>query len=126
MANEDKPIETIDAYIETFPVEVQTVLRRVRKIIHAAAPGAEEKISYRIPAFKLDGKYLIYCAAFKNHVSLYPRTAGVDENFKAELVPYASGKGTLQFKLSEAVPYEFIQRVVEFRVQEHRQRSKKQ
>lgn len=125
MATEQNPIETIEDYIQTFPAEVQEILQQIRKVIHAAAPEVEEIISYRIAGFRLDGKYLVYCAGFKNHVSLYPRTAGVDAQFGAELAPYASGKGTLQFKLNEPMPHEFIKRVVEFRVKEHRQLNKK-
>jgi uncharacterized protein YdhG (YjbR/CyaY superfamily) len=89
----------------------------VRQTIRQAAPEATEAISYQIPAFKLNGN-LIFFAAFKNHVSLYPRTPGMHV-LKKELSPYAKGKGTLQFPLDKPVPYALVKRVVAIRVKEN-------
>lgn len=106
--------ETIDEYISAFPAGVQTILQKIRKTVLKAAPKAEETISYQIPAFKLNGKYLIYFAAFKNHVSVYPAPRDSAE-FREELSAYKGGKGTVQFPLNEPVPYELISRIVKFK-----------
>lgn len=114
-----KPIKTIDAYIATFPKEVQALLEKVRATIKKAAPkAAEETISYQIPTFKLDGRYLVYFAGYKKHISVYPAPVG-DAALKDALAPYAAGKGTLQFPLAKPLPLGLITQVVKFRVQEH-------
>ena len=88
--------ETIDDYIAAFPKDVQSQLQQVRRAIAKAAPAAEEAISYRIPTFKIDGRYLIYFAGFKSHIGLYPvHTDGA--GFSAAMARYASGKATLKF-----------------------------
>jgi uncharacterized protein YdhG (YjbR/CyaY superfamily) len=115
--------DTIDDYIESFPAGVQRVLQKVRRTIRHAAPGAAEAISYQIPAFKLDGN-LIFFAAFKNHISLYPRTPGM-ESLKKELSPFIKGKGTLQFPLSEPVPYDLVKKIVAIRVKENSAKKKR-
>jgi len=102
---------TIDDYIASKPMDVQPVLESVRRAIRKAAPQIEEAISYQIPTFKLDGKYLVYFGAWKKHFSIYP-VPHVDEAFAKELAQYRSGKGTLQFGFQEAIPYDLIERVV--------------
>ena len=113
---------TIDAYIAGFPRAVQTILQKIRKSIRAAAPQAEEKISYQIPSFTLNGRYLIYFAAWKKHVALYPAPRG-HEKFKALLAPYAGGKGTVKFPLDQPVPYGLITKIVKFKVKENLARA---
>jgi uncharacterized protein YdhG (YjbR/CyaY superfamily) len=110
---------TIDEYIAAAPAEVRAVLQAVRATIRSAAPTAVERISYRMPAFFLGGA-LVYFAAFKQHVGLYPPVR--DESLKAELARYAGPKGNLRFPLSEPMPLDLIRRVVEARIKE-RQRS---
>ena len=105
---------TVVEYIERFPPDVQKILKRIRSIVRKAAPKAEEKISYGIPAYKLD-KTVVYFAAFKTHVSLYPMTAPVKTKFKKELSGYKGGKGTVQFPLDEPIPYALIERLVKFK-----------
>lgn len=109
---------TIDEYIATFPEEIQARLAAVRATIKAAAPGAEERISYQMPTFVLNG-YLVYFAAWKNHIGFYPASSGVPEAFKEELSRYESGKGTVKFPFSQPLPLELITRIVEFRVAEN-------
>lgn len=104
----------IDEYISWFPKDTQKVLKLIRATIRKAAPRAEEVISYAIPAYKLDGKWLIYFAGFTNHVSVYPAPRGKPE-FKTELAKYKGGKGTVQFPLSEPIPTDLITRIVKFR-----------
>jgi uncharacterized protein YdhG (YjbR/CyaY superfamily) len=122
MKSKRRAARTIDAYIAGFPADVQTVLERIRATIHKAAPGAEEKISYQIPAFTLDGKYLIYFAAFQKHIGLYPAPRSSEE-FKAELARYAGGKGTVQFPLDRPIPLGLIRRIVKFRIKDNRARA---
>jgi uncharacterized protein YdhG (YjbR/CyaY superfamily) len=115
MTDRSKPA-TIDEYIAAFPPDVQSILKRIRLTIRKTAPQAKEKISYRMPAFFLDG-VLIYFAAFKNHIGMYPPVRG-DEKLNKELARYRGEKGNLRFPLDEPIPYALIGRIVKFRVKE--------
>jgi uncharacterized protein YdhG (YjbR/CyaY superfamily) len=112
-----KAPKTIDEYIAGFPRDVQQILEKIRKTIHAAAPAAEEAISYQMPSFKLKGN-LVYFAAFKRHIGFYPIPSGIGK-FKAELSVYMQGKGSVQFPLDKPIPYGLINRIVKFRVGEN-------
>ena len=107
--------KSIDEYISAFPPDVQKILEKIRALIKKTARGAEESISYGIPTFKLGGDPVLYFAAYKKHVSVYPAPRGAAE-FKAELKDYAGGKGTVQFPLNEPIPYDLIRRIVKFRM----------
>jgi uncharacterized protein YdhG (YjbR/CyaY superfamily) len=109
--------KTIDEYIASFPKDVQEILERIRRTIREAAPDAQEKISYQMPAFTLKGN-LVYFAAFKNHIGFYPIPSGI-EQFKEELSAYEQGKGSVQFPLDKPIPYDLISRIVKFRVKEN-------
>jgi uncharacterized protein YdhG (YjbR/CyaY superfamily) len=114
----DRPVpKTIDEYIAAFSPEVRAILQKIRSLIKAAAPEAEEKISYQMPAFRLGGD-LIYFAAFKKHIGMYPPIQG-DEKLRKDLAPYQGEKGNLKFPLDEPIPYPLIGRVVEARLKEH-------
>lgn len=117
MKTEQAAPETIDAYIAGFPPDVQAILQQIRATIREAAPDTEEAISYRIPTFNLDGRYLIYFAGFKSHVSVYPAPMGAAE-FADEMAVYGSGKGTMKFPLDKPIPFDLIRRLVEFRRRE--------
>jgi uncharacterized protein YdhG (YjbR/CyaY superfamily) len=108
---------SVDAYIAEFPPEVQQVLQEMRNLIKAAAPDATEAISYAMPTFDLNGKHLVHFAAFKHHIGLYPTPTGV-EAFKADLAPYKTSKGAVQFPLGQPLPTDLIRRIVAFRVAE--------
>lgn len=108
---------SIDEYIATFPEELQTILQTIRETIQAAAPDAEEKISYQIPTFFLKGN-LVHFAAFKNHIGFYPTPSGVAA-FKEELAHYQKDKGSIQFPLDEPMPLDLITRIVKMRVSEN-------
>jgi len=108
---------TVEEYIESFPANVQRILQRLRQVIRAAAPGAEEGISYQMPAFRQNG-VLVYYAAFKDHISLFPTASGM-EAFQQELAPYRTSKGTVQFPLDRPLPLGLVRRIVEFRVKEN-------
>lgn len=107
----------IDDYIAAQAGAVQPVLQRIRAIVREEAPHAQETISYRMPAFMLGGA-LVYFAAFKKHIGLYPPVHG-DAALLQALAPYRGEKGNLSFPLAEAMPYELIRRVVRQRVQEN-------
>ncbi len=109
--------ELIDEYISQFPPEIQEKLKKLRKAIKEAAPEAEEKIAYRMPAYALNGP-LVYFAAFKDHISLFP-TGSPMEGFKEDLSEYRTAKGTLQFPLDKPMPYDLIKKIVKFRVAEN-------
>jgi uncharacterized protein YdhG (YjbR/CyaY superfamily) len=110
--------KTVDGYIAGFPDSAQASLRKVRTTIKRAAPGAKETISYGIPTLKLNGP-LIYFAGFKAHISLYPMTATIRQQFKKELSSYLSGKATAKFPLDKPIPYTLIGKIVKFRVNEN-------
>lgn len=110
------PPANIDEYIDRFPPDVQDILRRIRAVIHAAAPEASEKISYQMPTFYLNGN-LVHFAAFKMHIGFYPTPQAV-EAFNDELAGYKGAKGSVQFPLDQPMPYDLIRRMVEFRVAE--------
>jgi uncharacterized protein YdhG (YjbR/CyaY superfamily) len=100
------------------------VLNRIRAIIRNAVPRAEEAISYQIPAYKLDGRPVIYFAGWKQHYSIYPATSSVVAALEKELAPYKIGKGTIRFPLSERVPALLIGRIVKLRVKQATEQAK--
>jgi uncharacterized protein YdhG (YjbR/CyaY superfamily) len=113
--------KTIDEYIAESPRIVQVLLKKIRSTIRKAAPKAQEKISYRIPTFFQHGN-LVFFAAFKNHISVYPAPRGAEE-FKKELSAYEGGKGTVQFPLDKPIPYGLITRIVKFRIKDNLARA---
>lgn len=110
---------TIDEYIAGFPTHVQAILQQIRMAIRAAVPEAVETISYQMPAFTLGGRSLVYFAAFKRHIGLYPAPTGVDE-FAAELALYGAGKGTLKLPLDQPIPLELAAKLARYRAAELR------
>jgi len=108
---------TIDEYIQAFPEDLQDKLKALRKTIHAAAPEADEKISYRMPTFHLKGN-LVHFAAFRSHIGFYPAPSGILA-FKKELAGYRSSKGAVQFPIDRPLPLALIARIVKFRVAEN-------
>src|SRR4051812_48923632 len=115
MAKAQKP-KDIDAYISQFPTDVQAILQKVRGTIRHAAPDAEETISYMMPALKQHG-ILVYFAAWKKHIGLYPPIAG-DKALEKAVACYAGPKGNLQFSLDEPIPFNLIERIVKLRVKQ--------
>jgi uncharacterized protein YdhG (YjbR/CyaY superfamily) len=109
--------KNVDEYIASFSPDVQTILERIRLTIRQAAPDAQETISYRIPAFTLDG-ILVYFAAFKKHIGLYPPVRG-DAKLQKAISTYAGEKGNLQFPLHQPIPYGLIERIVKLRVKQN-------
>lgn len=118
-ANRTTPA-SIDDYIAAARPEVQPILERIRDTIRQAAPAAEEKISYQMPAFTLDGA-LVYFAAFKHHIGFYPPVR--DKKLRAETSAYAGEKGNLRFPLDKPIPYALIGKLVKARVRENQERA---
>ena len=117
MANTD--FKSVDEYIASQPQDVQRLLQHVRGIIRKAVPGADEVISYQIPAYKLNGHPVLYFAGWKKHYSLYPANGRLVAAFKKELAPYeVNNKGTIRFPLSAPVPAKLIAGIAKFRANE--------
>lgn len=108
----------IDEYIASFEVDAQSILQKIRLTIRKAAPSAEETISYKIPAFRLNGE-LVYFAAFKKHIGFYPPVSGGDRTFQAEKSRYEGPKGNLQFPRDQPIPYALITKIVKLRVKQN-------
>ncbi len=121
MARAAMKAASIDEYIAGCSPAVRTLLKRLRATVKRAAPDAEEFISYRMPAFRLHG-VLVYFAAFKNHIGLYPPIRG-NAKLKADTAVYAGEKGNLRFPLDQPIPYALIARIVKFRARQNRAKA---
>ena len=111
---------TVADYLARTPPAGRRALKQLRTAIKAAAPGITERISYRIPTFELDGRYLLYIAAFKKHVSVYPVTSGMVARYGKAIAPYRAGRGTLRFSLDARIPASLVAKLAKVRVQERR------
>lgn len=114
---------SIDEYMAALPTKTRKILQSLRAAIKAAAPGAEERISYQMPAFTLKGN-LVYFAAFKNHIGFYPTSSGI-RAFRRELSRYVGGKGSVRFPIDEPLPLGLIRTIVKFRVAENLKNAEK-
>lgn len=108
--------KSIDQHIAKFPKETQRLLELLRMTIHKAAPGAEEVISYSMPAFKLE-KILVWFAGYKAHIGFYPSASPI-EVFKKDLVKFKTSKGAIQFPLDQPLPLALITKIVKFRIKQ--------
>ena len=115
---------TVENYIETFPPEIQERLKEIRKIIKENAPHADESISYQMPAYKTEGRPLVYFAGFTAHIGFYATPTG-HEKFAKELSKYKQGKGSVQFPHNKALPADLIADIVRFRVEENKTKKRK-
>jgi uncharacterized protein YdhG (YjbR/CyaY superfamily) len=113
-----KQFTTIDEYINTCPEDVQIILEKIRQTIQKVAPEAVETISYQIPTFKLNGKYLVYFAAWKDHIAMYPIPKSTDA-FQKELSPYIHSKGTIRLPLDKPIPYNLVEKIVKSRMEQN-------
>lgn len=116
-------VTTVDEYILHFPSEVQEILQALRKLVKDTVPEAEEKISYQMPTYYLNGN-LIHFAAYKNHIGFYPTPSGI-EAFKNELSNYKGAKGSVQFPIDKPMPFDLIRKIVEFRALENKNKAVK-
>jgi uncharacterized protein YdhG (YjbR/CyaY superfamily) len=108
------------AYFASLPSSVRTRMIAIRDIVRTAAPDAVEVFSYGIPGFKLDGKPLVWYAAFTHHTSLYPMTASIRKAHATALKDYKMSTGTVQFPLDEPLPDALVKRLVKARLAELR------
>ena len=120
MVTAGSPPRDVDEYIAGFDPEVQAILQRVRAVVRDAAPQAREVISYRMPALRLHG-VLVYFAAFKSHIGLYPPVRG-DARLMKDVAPFAGEKGNLRFPYDQPIPYDLIARVTAARMKEDQAR----
>lgn len=109
--------KNVDEYIALFSPDVQALLQKIRSTVQRAVPEAQETISYRIPAFKFHG-IVVYFAAFKKHIGLYPPVRG-DAKLEKSVAPYAGEKGNLKFPLDRPIPYSLIEKIVKLRVKQN-------
>lgn len=108
----------VDEYLKTFPDNVQKLLNKIRITIKENAPEAVEYINYRMPAYKINNKPLVYFAGYKNHIGFYPMPSAI-EKFKRELSKYKFAKGSVQLTLDKQLPLGLISKIVKFRVDEN-------
>jgi uncharacterized protein YdhG (YjbR/CyaY superfamily) len=121
---ETKPTYTsIDEYIASFPKDTQKKLTELRVLIKQVAPDAQERISYQMPTFYLNGN-LVHFAAYSKHIGFYPTASGISK-FKRELSKYKNAKGSVQFPLEDLLPLELIKTIMKFRVEENSKKVKK-
>jgi uncharacterized protein YdhG (YjbR/CyaY superfamily) len=111
-------VATVDEYLAAQPAPRRAVVQELRETISVAAPGAIESIAYAMPAYRLDGRFLVSFAAFTKHYSLFPASAVVIDRLGDELTPYLAGKATLRFPAGEPIPFGLVSRIVAIRVEE--------
>lgn len=121
MQSQRAGFHSIDEYIAMFPTDMRAKLEAVRATIHAAAPDAEERISYQMPTFYLKGN-LVHFAVLKNHIGFYPTPSGI-EAYAEETSKYRTTKGAIQFPLDQPLPLELVSKIVTFRVDENLQKA---
>ena len=110
---------SVEDYLAALPEDQRAALEKLRKTIKAAAPEATETISYQMPAFKNQGRFLVSYAAFKDHCSFFPASNAVMEALGEELEPYFSGKGTLRFTADKPLPAALVKKIVKARIEEN-------
>ena len=118
-------MDTVEAYIAARPKDVRVVLEKVRTAILKALPKAEERISYKIPAYKIYGRDVIYFAAWPKHWSIYPATKTVREGFAKELEKYEVRGSTVRFSYEDRVPVGLIGRIAKFRAKEQAEKERR-
>ncbi len=112
---------TVDEYIAQFDPKIQRVLRKMRATIKKAAPKAEERISYRMPGYFLNGQ-LVWFGGHPTFIGFYPTGQGISD-FKKELAGYKTSKGAVQFPLDQPIPYDLITKIVKQRVQKNQKKA---
>ncbi|CAM3367680.1 iron chaperone [Aequorivita lipolytica] len=120
---DSKPKNT-EEYINQFSENVAEVLKLIREKIKETVPAAEETMSYGMPAFKLNGKPLVYFAGYKSHIGFYALPSG-NKAFQKKLSNYKTGKGSIQFPLASEMPWKLIEEIIMFRVSQLDEKNKK-
>ena len=117
--------KTIDEYLADVNADHRGVLEKLRKAIHAVAPKAEECISYGIPAFRLNGRPLVFFGAWANHCAFYPGSSTMLKKFRNELRDFQTSKGTLRFSPDKPVPVALVKKLLKARIAENNARANK-
>ncbi len=112
--------KTVDEYIAACPPDAQPILNQIRAVIREAAPGAVEKISYKMPSFYQNGN-LVWFGLHTRHIGFYPTGEGI-EAFKDQLASFKISKGAVQFPLDQPIPYDLIRKMVEHRVAQNQKK----
>ena len=121
--HQQKPAKNVDEYLAAAPEEVRPVLEKLRRTIRAAAPKAEEVISYQIPMFKYHGP-LVFFAAFRNHCSFYVVSKPIMETFSSELKPWDTSGTTIHFSAKNPLPASLVKKIVKARIEENEAKAK--
>ncbi|MBI5402636.1 MAG: DUF1801 domain-containing protein [Ignavibacteriae bacterium] len=116
--------KSVKEYIRKLPIKSRKFIKDLTDLIKKSAPEAEEYISYGMPAYKLSGRILIYCAAFKNHYSLFPGPSVINE-LKSELKEYETSKGTIKFSFERPIPKRLISKIIAYKVELNISRTNK-
>ena len=115
---------TVDEYLAALPDERRSAMSQIRAAVRAGAPGADEVISYGMPALRSHGRqFLVSYDAFKRHYSLFPASQGVVDGLGDEIQPYLAGKGTIRFPADRPIPVDLIRRIAEIRFGENAARA---
>lgn len=116
--------QTVAGYIKQFPISQQAKLRQLRELIRSTAPKAVESVSYQMPAYKLNGKPLVYFGGFKGHLSIFALPSGI-KAFAKELALYKKTKSSVHFSYEKPLPQALIRKIVKYRVKEVTEQTKK-
>jgi len=111
--------KTVEAYLAALPDDQRHALEKLRDTIRATLPDATEHVSYQMPAFKADGRFVVWYAAFKDHYSLYPASEGVRATLGKDIDTYLSGRGTIRFEYDQRLPSTLVKRIVKTRLKEN-------
>src|SRR6266436_666029 len=125
MRSTKRSSKTIDEYLASVNANHRDALQKLRKAIHAMARNAEECISYGIPAFRLNGRSLVFFGAWANHCALYPGSSNTLKKFRNELRNFQTSKGTLRFSPDKPVPVALVKKLLKARIAENNARANK-
>lgn len=123
MARPSRRPTTVDEYIARYPDAVQRILREIRKVVREAAPDAEERISYGMAGYYLNGHGLVWFGAWQKHIGFYPGAAGIP-GIEKEAAAYPQTRGGIRFPYNRLIPYGLIRRMIEFHVAALREQSR--
>jgi uncharacterized protein YdhG (YjbR/CyaY superfamily) len=123
MESANQTSKTIDEYLARVNADHRGALQKIREAIRAAAPKAEECISYGIPAFRLNGHSLVFFGAWANHCAFYPGSSATLKKFQDELSDFQTSKGTLRFSPDKPLPVALVKRLVKARIAENNDRA---
>jgi uncharacterized protein YdhG (YjbR/CyaY superfamily) len=118
--------KTVDEYLASVNSDHREALQKIRETIHAVAPNAEECISYGIPAFRLNGRSLVFFGAWANHCAFYPGSSATLKKFRNELRDFQTSKGTLRFSPDKPVPVALVKKLLKARIAENNAQANKQ